>query len=427
MRDKNSKLYERLFGSDYHFIWSDNWWVEDHLVWFVAGAINILFCIDREKGTVILAEKIPSDEIIDLRLHPRCLKQGESIFCLPDRGEDIWRFCRKEHIWQRIPLNNPQKVRIRCSNAWSVKGSIYIVAIGLGQILELNADTNHIERCHDLVQGNEGSIAGSILVEDNIYVVGKGPARIYKFSCQNKTIQTYSLTEIQDDLETICHDGERFWLSGQKQNMYLWREGKDIFALEDFPEDFGIYNFSGKYRKLLNHGDNKSGAPLFNAAVSADRYVWFIPFHANEILYVDKETLKIKKFFLEKEEQTKEEMENQLLRHKYLLQYVKDNRYIGLFSLKNKWVWEIDCHDLTYKILDYVVDTDIRDQIDTYVLMNYFGQSKNRFEDTEHGLESLIRYCLLTKGSEAAPAPGERSRLTMGQNVYAYTMKSELK
>lgn len=425
MKDRRGNKYEKLFGNNYHFMWSDNWWIEDRYIWFVTGAINVLFCMDREKGTLILAEKIPSDKTIDLRLHPRCLKQGDSIFCLPDRGEDIWRYDWKAHVWQRIQLENPQKTRIRCVNAWSVERSIYIVAIGLGQILELNVDTNYIEGYYNLLEGEEGAIAGSVLVGDDIYVVAKYPARIYKFNVLSKRVQTYFLPEVQDALETICYDGEMFWLSGQKLKIYLWEEGGSAFSLEDFPEDFGIYNFSGKYKELLNHGESRSDVPLFNAAVFGDHYAWFIPFHANEILYIDKETLKINKFFLENEEQTEEDMENQLLRHKYLLQYVRDNRYIGLFSLKNKWIYEIDCHNLRYKILNYTVDSDILHHIDKYVLMDYYRWSRCGFEDEEHDLRSFLQYGMLEKDGDTVSAIRGGQQFTVGQKVHSFVGRSE--
>lgn len=427
MEDKSSNKYERLFGNDYHFIWSDNWWMEDRYVWFVAGAINILFCMDKENGNLIFAERIPSDGMVDLRLHPRCLKQGDSIFCLPDRGEDIWRYYWKDHVWQKVRLKNSKPKRIICSNAWTVGEKIYIVAIGLGQILELNVDANCIESYYDLVKSSEGAIAGSVMAGDDIYVVGRCPARIYKFNILNKKIRTYFLPEIQDDLEAICYDGEKFWLSGQKLKIYLWKEDESISSLEDFPEDFGIYNFSGKYIELLNYGDNKSGVPLFNAAVYADRYVWFIPFHANEILYIDKETLKIKKFFLEKEEQTEEDMKNQLLRHKYLLQYVKDNRYIGLFSLKNKWICEIDSHNLKYKVLNYTVGTDILHNIDKFIVMDYNQRSERSFEDKEHDLSSFLQYCLLEKSGEAVSVSNELQQLSIGQRIHFLDGNSEQK
>ena len=425
MKDKNGNEYEKLFGSNYHFMWSGNWWVEDSYVWFVAGAINILFCMDKENGSLIFAERIPSDRTVDLRLHPICLKQGDSIFCLPDRGEDIWRYYLGNHVWQRIQLENPKQERIICSNAWTVGGNIYIVAIGLGQILELNIETNCIENYYDLVQGNEGAIAGSVLVDDDIYVVGRRPARIYKFNIFNKEIRTYFLQEIQDDLEMICYDGKMFWMSGQKLKIYLWSENGGVLSLEDFPEDFGIYNFSGKYKSLLNHGANKSEVPLFNAAVYADRYVWFIPFHANEILYVDKETLKIKKFFLEKEEQTEEDMGNQLLGHKYLPQYVIGNRYIGLFSLKNKWVFEIYIHNLKYRILNYTIDTDILRSIDKYILKDYYRHSKSSVENKEHDLASFLKYCLFEENGEIVSAAGEQQQFTTGQKIHGFVSESE--
>ena len=45
---------EQYFGESYRYIWSDNWCLDDDRVWFIAGAINILFCLDLNKKETIV-------------------------------------------------------------------------------------------------------------------------------------------------------------------------------------------------------------------------------------------------------------------------------------------------------------------------------------------------------------------------------------
>ena len=74
---------------DFEFIWSDNWCIADDKAWFVTGEQDILFCLDRKTKNTILAKEIP-ERNNSFRLHPKCIKYGEMIFCLPDMGENIW-------------------------------------------------------------------------------------------------------------------------------------------------------------------------------------------------------------------------------------------------------------------------------------------------------------------------------------------------
>lgn len=81
---------EKIFGINYHYIWSDAWWLEGDNAWFVAGAMDILLCLDCNNNITKLIGEIPSDRVCEFRQHPRCLKKGDIIICLPDRANDIW-------------------------------------------------------------------------------------------------------------------------------------------------------------------------------------------------------------------------------------------------------------------------------------------------------------------------------------------------
>ena len=111
---------------------------------------------------------------------------------------------------------------------------------------------------------------------------------------------------------------------------------------------------------MLNPVEKSENGPLFLFSLSAGKFIWLIPFQTNEILYIDRDTFQVKKFPVKEEEQTENDINNQLLQHKYLLEYVRENRYIGLFSLKNKWIFEIDSVNLTYEIMNYKFQMESR-------------------------------------------------------------------
>ncbi len=87
------------------------------------------------------------------------------------------------------------------------------------------------------------------------------------------------------------------------------------------------------------------------------------------------------------EEQTEENIKEQLLGHKYLLEYVRENRYIGLFSLKNKWVFEIDAKNLTYKRMNYKLDGDSAFR----VLQEIFRKVPIVYEKSDSDMKCFIK------------------------------------
>lgn len=364
---------KQLLNKNYHYIWSDNWCLDGDKAWFISGTMNILFCLDRNTKETIWIDSIPLSNEDTFRQHPRCLKWKDMIICLPDMGSDIKCYHLLDKSWVSIPVINPLNVRICCSNAWFVQDRFYIVSIGLRQIIELNIETESIDNYYDLSINNDGIVSGSLIKDNCIYVVGVLPTVLYKFDCIEKKIEIYDISEIKDQIQTISYDGEKFWLSGKAKKIYIWYEeiGKIIF-LDAFPENFGVWNFSGKYKNLLNSIDDTIERPLFHSSVVVGDYIWFIPFQTNKILYVNKNAFEINVFSLTEENYTEENVEKQFLNHKYLLEYVRDNRYIGLFSLKNRWVFEIDSRELTYEIFDYKL-FDI-EKIDERLIRKFWNQ-----------------------------------------------------
>lgn len=135
--------------------------------------------------------------------------------------------------------------------------------------------------------------------------------------------------------------------------------------------------------------------PLFHYSVAIRDYVWFIPFQTNEILYINKNTFEINVFSLIEENHIEENIKKQLLNHKYLLEYVRDNRYIGLFSLKNRWIFEIDSEKLTYEVFDYkLFDTE---KIDESLIEKFWNQFDVAFEQELLKLHFFIKTVEITK------------------------------
>lgn len=417
-----NKKFDNFLEGKYSYIWSDSWCLDKNKAWLMAGTMDALFSIDRETGLTTLVSKIPADRIYGFRKHPRCIKKENILICLPDNESYIWLYdILDNNSWSSIHVDNPKEVRLLCTHAWFVKEHLYIVSRGLKQIIEVDIKSKTIEKYYQLPVGVEEKIFESAFFNDCLYIVGGSPSSIYKFNCKSKNTIVYELDRIDDQLRTICFDGKSFWLSGFSRKIYVWEENSNrTTMISDFPCSFGIWNFSGKYKSLLSYDFDTVEFPLFLTSISVGEYIWFIPFQTNQILYIDKNTYDIKAFEVEGEEQKVDNLETQFLNHKYLLEYIRENRYIGLLSIKNKWIIEIDSQNLSYEIFEYHLDLECKLQIYKCFLEDYFKCSDILLESESLRLEEMINHLILQKNIDMG---GEKRADLCGDIIFGGLQK----
>ena len=127
------------------------------------------------------------------------------------------------------------------------------------------------------------------------------------------------------------------------------------------PSDFGEYRFwlSGEKineEEVLDTKSRKYEFPAFMNCKIVNGTVWFIPFFSNMIIYIDKTDKSIKELHIKEEVENSLSLRKRVLNHKYLVQYIRDDRWMGLYSVKNEWVVEIDTVTKDYRILDMYPD-----------------------------------------------------------------------
>lgn len=343
-------------SNDCLFVWGDNWWIEGDKAWFVWGMENILFCINMSTGKCELAVCIPDDNPTKFRLTPYCVKCGKYIFCMPGLGRSIWAYDLECQNFSKIDIDNPDKGQLGFE-FWVWENKLFAVSSGeLRKILEINISKKKIDNYYTIC--TEGKLARSVMEGNAIYILSVEADRIYQFDLKTKAMRTYILPDIKGKLWTICFDGEKFWLSGFQKEIYVWDQNTNMInTITDFPEGFGVYDFTRE--TATGEADCMSENyeyHMFNFSVLAGNKVWFIPYNANKILYADKGMHELHSFDIDEENETKESiMARTSLGYKYLLGYVKDDRYLGLFSIKNNCMLEIDAVEMrySYKRYDY--------------------------------------------------------------------------
>ena len=182
-------------------------------------------------------------------------------------------------------------------------------------------------------------------------------------------------------MRTISVDKEKVWLTGYNREIYIWNQVKnEIKSLRNLPSDFGIYNFNGKKRNLLDCRIKEYDTFTFLENIDAGGYIWYIPFQTNQILYVNKDTNEINVFEIKEEEENEETIKNRKMDCKYVLQYVYEDRYIGLYSIKNEIVFEIDTKTLEVKKRIITMDTEsLEKKLDGWILNESFSAEQTLY------------------------------------------------
>ncbi len=330
--------------------WSDNWHIEDNKAWCIDGERNILYCLDLKLDEFIFLEKIPEETIDLYRMNPHCIKYKDFILCMPDRGNNIWIYQLKESQFQPIKIHNPNRVRVSITDFWQVDEKIYAVSNGLKQVIEINIDDKRIDNYYSLCNIPDVDIVKSIMVGTVIYSVCTTKNEIYWFDIKTNNSSKYYIKDVEGGFRTICFDGQNFWLSGYRKEIYVWnREKNSVNVLNAFPLLFGIYNIQTLGKDFLDCETNVYDVPLFVQSVVLGQYIWFIPFYMNKVIYVDKDSFEIYEFEMEGEEESRTSLKTRRLKIKFIMEYVKQERYIGIFSAKNNCIIEIDALEKKYE------------------------------------------------------------------------------
>lgn len=340
-------MFEKMKNDNLVFIWCIGWWLEDDKAWCIDGIHNMIFCIDLDTGQCEKVSSIPNLGESPYRLNPFCIKCNRDIFCLPGYGNNIWIYNLDNKNFMKINIDKP-KEQYLASQFWRLGDSLYIVGGTWNKVIEVSISQKAIKHYYEFSEND--SIMRSVLVGNNIYAVSTESSRIYQFDIMTKKVQTYSFPNLQKKFFNICFDGKKFWMSGYQKELYVWdKEKGSITILTCFPE-----GFEDKYaNRKIGSAIGNDGLQVFERSVVVGDTVWFLPTHGGKIVYADRETFELSVFEINDEDEMMVISNKMYEIVDYLFEYVKDNRYIGVFSAKSKRIFEIDTKQLSYKWMEY--------------------------------------------------------------------------
>lgn len=324
-----------------------NWELIGDKAWFVNVAYNVLFWVDINTGVCEFETRIPNESGGLYWKNPKCVVCGDDIFCIPGTAECIWVYQRQAKKFLKINVDNPDHTE--CLMFWFCRydNKLFAVSAGLKKIFEVNVDTKKAENVYSLEMDEKWP---NIMIDGTkIYSLLSTSNRLICFNVVNCESVVYDLPDIGKSFYTVCFDGERFWLSGWCKEIYIWRPGDTaIETVIGLPKNFGIYDADGE--NILNCETEIYDVQVFNESVLIGEYVWFIPYQTNQIIYVNCNTFEIRALEIVDEVETRQSiLSRNWAEGKYRIQYVREKRYIGLFSFKNRCIYEIDADEKTVK------------------------------------------------------------------------------
>lgn len=329
------------------FIWSDGWWLEGNKAWFIDGMTNTLFCVDMNIGKCEKVVCIPDEGEGTYRLNSYCAKCGRDIYCIPGSGQSIWIYNLDDEIFTEVNLKNLPERYPPGGMYWVLDDKIFIVVDNWNRIIEVNTDRGLISDYYIICEND--SVYCSVLADDSIFALSSKLGRIYQFDILTKKVTAHLLPGIKKRLARIGFDGERFWLSGYEKEVYVWDRENDNLTTINFS---GIYKVDCTDQETERTVDNY-GSSVFNRIIAVGEYIWFIPIQERKIMYANKQTTKLSVLKIYEEDQMNAAVSRVQYIGNYILEYVRDDRYIGLFSAKSRRVLEIDTKELIYQWKEY--------------------------------------------------------------------------
>jgi len=340
------------------FLWSDNWTIEGDKAWFVAEDLNTLFQVDLNTYLCKYIAELPKKDLNGFRLNSRCIKCGNDIYCMPDTGDCIWVYQIDNSSFYQIMIDNADGVELNLANFWEYKRKIYAVSIGSKKIIEIDVDKKKVENCYSVCDTSKIEIALSIKVGAQIYITSAISNHIYQFDIETKKIVEYEVPNTKDRFFAISFDGNKFWISGYHKAIYLWnKDENNIIVIKNFPHQYGLYNLKNSKKGLIDYEKIIFDDPIFHELVVLGQYIWCIPRQSNKILYINKDTYEICILDIAEENETIESINQKRLKHKYILEYILENQYIGLYSTQNDCIVEIDTLNKSVKRKKFKLDT----------------------------------------------------------------------
>lgn len=379
------------------FIASDGWCVEENTAWFIGTEYNAIFKVDLISLECKIICHLPIKNVWKSRQNPRCVKVGNYIVCLPSFSTSIYVYDIEDDSFQEIEVDTPENESLSIYHYWCDAGYVFAFSRELQRVLTIdviNKKTFLSKRIDERI-----SAMYAIKVGQCLWLPNSLDNRIFSYNLYSGEVKKYLLSNVKGKLYAICYDGEHFWITGNRQEIYVWKKEENLaLIIKEFPEKFTEYTNYQEGKVSIDQISQDFKEPLFNHCIFLNNSIWCIPFQTNMILKINKNTYTVSGI---SDDETANEVLSRDYNHKYLLDYVRNDRYIGLFSLRMNCIFELDTkHSIVKK--------------KNYYLTNEEKIDRNFPVFSEAGINNFF-YCVLLRENESNKNNVKRS---IGEEIY---------
>lgn len=319
------------------YVLSDAWFISGEKAFFSPIFADTVMCADLNKNVIYGCSNLFDNETY--RMHPSCFVANSKFFLLPDRGADIIVLDHEGKEKKKVVIDNPLKKRLGIRDYYIDGNVVWLVAKGLSSIIEFNTENEVILDVYTCYENRQSVIVGTCVYNNFIYFVNTRN-EIYKFSISERLLVRICTVNFDDTFSALCFDGDFFWLSGKKNNLYrLSEDGKELKIISNvFENEDGL-------------GANGEGA--FSKAFFLNGKIWFMHHNGPYDIAIEKGSDRIFPIVLEKDVHSNCDIDH--LPISYYL-YIRNNRYIGKMFYPDADVYEIDSEEMEIRQLSLVID-----------------------------------------------------------------------
>lgn len=234
-------------------------------VWFIGDFDNWLYSISS-KGEISIEAVIPLDKNVNspYRANSYCLEENDCVYIFPDKAKTLYKYNinTKEIVQSEIKFNSS-----RYSIYWGcvIDNKLWCVTFNTGELLKINLKELLIEDIFSVSSRKEHSYRGeAISVGKKIYIVERNAPYIVEFDTESETMTKLEILCGEDGFGTIQFDGEKFFLTGYKKNIYIWNNKSGEVEI-----------ISLKEMEFIVENNDKKTTRFYNSRIIGDYYVVF--------------------------------------------------------------------------------------------------------------------------------------------------------
>lgn len=298
--------------------WSEHWSIDsNNNAWVFSAQYNALCHINMENNVVRYIGRLPVS-FDGERQFSYSICSGDNVFFLPDQSTQIAIYHKDNGRFSTIDLSGMMASgRLRCTDAKLIDNKLWVYSSGCRLFMCIDPRNEKIEKIC--------SVGGDTLLWDyeivwndkNAYFTSRNASRIFRFNTETQKIYTYDFEQINEKFRTIQICDDKLYISGESGNLYCIDKEKM------------------EYCECINVNINRSNGYPYLYSCFLNGKLWLIPYESDKMLYMDMKSRKIECLMdFSNGKQQKDAC--------YGLNYIRDDRFIGISKFYSGQILEID-------------------------------------------------------------------------------------